>query len=465
MYGLFNGLEIGKRALLSSQLAMTTLGHNMANVNTPGYSRQRVSITSATPVDTPWGNAGSGVEIKAIEQIRDLFLTDQYRNENANLGRWEGLEKSISQIEGFFNEPQENSLGESLDRFWSAWQELANRPEDHASRVSLVQEAQSLENNFHQLDKQLRDLRQNTDNDIKNLVHTLNQYGAQIANLNLQITYQELGSEKANDLRDQRDLLIDELSQYVDVKIVERSNGQSAVLIGAMAFVDGAEFLEIGTDIKSEENTTTTKVIWASTDVEIKFSNGQMASLFQMRDQIIPEYQRAIDNLAQGIVENVNSVHRNGIDMDGVTGRDFFDPQYTDAEHISLDVAILENADHIAASLSGGPGDGSNALAVAEILSQSRVMQDGSTTIREFYGSIVGGLGIESMEATNYKDNYGLLVRQIENQRQSVQGVSLDEEMTNLVRFQNAYEAAARVITAMDQALDTLINGTGVVGR
>lgn len=465
MYGLFNGLEIGKRALLSSQLAMTTLGHNMANVNTPGYSRQRVNVTSAMPVDTPWGNAGSGVEIKNIEQIRDLFLTGQYRNENASQGRWEFSEKSISQIEGYFNEPQDNSLGDSLDNFWQAWQELANRPEDNASRVSLLEEAKSLINNFHQMDKQLKDLRQNTDNEIKNLVHQLNQYGAQIANLNAQISYQELGSDKANDLRDQRDLLVDELSKYVDVKVVEREKGQTAVLIGAMAFVDGADFLSIGTKVESGDNTTTTKVVWADTDVEIKFSNGQMAAMFQTRDEIIPKYQRAIDELARGIVENVNAVHQTGYGLDEIDGRDFFDAQYTDAAHMSIDIEIINSVDHIAASISGGPGDGSNALAVAKALSQDRVMSSDSTTIREYYGGIVGRLGIESMESTNYKSNYALLVQQIENQRQSVQGVSLDEEMTNLVKFQNAYEAAARVITAMDQALDTLINGTGVVGR
>jgi flagellar hook-associated protein 1 FlgK len=465
MYGLFNGLEIGKRALLSSQLAMTTLGHNMANVNTPGYSRQRVSITSAMPVDTPWGNAGSGVEIKAIEQIRDLFLTGQYRNENASQGRWEFTEKSVSQIEGYFNEPQDNSLGDRLDRFWQAWQELANRPEDNASRISLVEEAKSLINNFHQIDKQLKDLRQNTDNEIKNLVKQLNQYGAQIANLNLQISYQELGNEKANDLRDQRDLLVDELSQFVDVRVVEREKGQTAVLIGAMAFVDGSDFLKIGTQIESDDNMTTTKVVWADTDVEIKFSSGQMAAMFETRDKIIPRYQQAINELARGVVENVNAVHRLGYGLDELNDRDFFDAEYTDAAHIALDIEILTDVNHIGASLSGGPGDGSNALAIAKALSQDRVMGNGSTTIREYYGGIVGRLGIESMESTNYKTNYALLVQQIENQRQSVQGVSLDEEMTNLIRFQNAYDAAARVITTMDQALDTLINGTGVVGR
>ncbi len=465
MYGLFAGLEIGKRSLLSSQLAMTTIGHNMANVNTPGFSRQRVSVVSAYPAETPWGNAGAGVDIAGIEHIRDLFLTDQYRNENGSKGNWEYLNKTLTQIEGYFNEPQDNSLGNSLDQFWEAWESLANTPESYASRLSLIESTNSLINGFSQLDKQFSDLRQNVDSDIKNSVYNLNQLGAQIADINKQIAYQELGSQKANDLRDQRDLMIDELSQYADVRVIERSNGSAAILIGAMAFVDGGDYLEIGTNVVSGDNMTTTEIIWANTDVPIKFSNGQIKAMLETRDSAIPYYQAQLDELARGVVENVNSIHRAGYGLDGETDRDFFNSEFTDAGHMALDVSILTSTDNIAVSLSGGPGDGSNALAVAQILSQTRVMDGGTSTIREFYSGMVGRLGIETSQASNYNDNYELLLQQIENQRQSVQGVSLDEEMTNLVKFQNAYNAAARVITVMDEALDTLINGTGVVGR
>jgi flagellar hook-associated protein 1 len=465
MSGLFSGLEIGKRALLSSQLAMTTIGHNMANVDTPGFSRQRVSLTSSEPFETPWGNAGSGVKITGIEHIRDHFLTGQFRNESGSRGHWEYMSKTVSQIEGFFNEPQENSLGDALDKFWQSWESLANNPDNSASRASLVEEANSLVNTFHQLDGQMTKLRQNVDQDIKGKVYELNQLGAQIANLNLQISFQELGTNKANDLRDQRDLLIDNLSQMADVTILERANGQSAVLIGAMAFVDGSELLEVGTQVEAKDGNTTTKIIWANTDVEIKFNNGQLHAMMEARDNTIPNFKSKLDELARGIVENVNSVHFAGYGLDGETERNFFDPQFTDAAHISLDINILENTDNIAASTSGGPGDGSNALSIASILNQDRVMDSGSSTISEFYGSLVGKLGVETQQAATYESNYGLLVQQIENQRQSVQGVSLDEEMTNLVRFQNAYKAAARVITAMDEALQTIISGMGVVGR
>jgi len=467
MYGLFNGLEIGKRALVSSQLAMTTIGHNMANVNTPGFSRQRVMISSAEPVDTAWGNTGNGVKINGVEHIRDLFLTGQYRQENASLGNWEFMQKSVSQIEGFFNEPQDNSLGDVLDGFWKAWNTLAGSADDTQARSALVQQTTVLTNSFHQIDKQFRELRQNIDNSIGDRVLQLNQLGKQIANLNLQIQYQELGSQKANDLRDQRDVLIDDLSQYADVTVLERDNGTTAVMIGAMAFVDGSEFLRIGTKTDyNGDNGTTTRIVWADSDTEIKFSNGEIKGMLETRDVLIPNHLKSLDQLAKGIVENVNALHQQGYGLDGNTERDYFDPEFTTAAHIAINVEIKNNSDLIAAGdVPDAPANGLIAESISNLLSNGRVMNGGSTTIGEFYGGIVGQLGITSMEAESYKDNYGLLVQQIENQRQSVQGVSLDEEMTSLVKFQNAYEAAARVITAMDQALETLINNTGIVGR
>ncbi len=467
MYGLFNGLEIGKRALISSQLAMTTIGHNMANVNTPGYTRQRTMITSAEPVDTPWGNTGNGVKIHGVEHIRDLFLTGQYRQENGSLGNWEFAQKTVSQIEGFFNEPHDNSLGDVLDQFWKAWNTLSGSADEPQARNALIQQTNVLANSFHQLDRQFRELRQNIDTTIGDRVLQLNQLGKQIANLNLQISYQELGTQKANDLRDQRDVLIDELSKYADVSVLERENGTTAVMIGSMAFVDGANYLKIGTKVEYDgDNATTTKIVWAGSNTEIKFRNGEIKGMMDARDKMIPDYLNSLNELTRGIVENVNAIHRQGYGLDGNTDRDFFDPEFTTAAHIQINVEISDDPDLIAAATApDAPANGLNAESISKMIFGDRVLSGGTTTIREYYGGMVGKLGIEAMEADSYKGNYGLLVQQIENQRQSVQGVSLDEEMTSLVKFQNAYDAAARVITAMDQALETLINNMGIVGR
>ena len=467
MYGLFTGLEIGKRALMSSQLAINTTGHNMANVNTPGFSRQRVSVTTAYPAQTMWGKAGTGVEINGVEHIRDQFLTGQYRDENASLGSWEYREKNMMTIESFFNEPTENGLGHTLDEFWVSWENLAGADASNpALRTEVLSRAEVLTNRFHQLDRQLHDLRQNIDLEIRNQVLDLNEIGRQIADLNRQISLQELGSQKANDLRDRRDHLVDELSKFVDVSVMDKSNGTATVLIGSMAFVDGDDYLKLDTEITSNNGISTTNIVWEGTSMEVRFRDGEMAAMIAARDVDVLKYEGYLDSLAKTIVESVNQVHRTGYGLDDQTGRDFFDSRYIDAEHISISGDVLDQPNCIgAAAAAGTPGDGSIAQQIADTMKYSRIMDNNTATISEFYGGIVGRIGIATQEATNYKDNYGMLVQQIENQRQSVQGVSMDEEMINLVKFQNAYDAAARVITTMDQALETLIHNTGVVGR
>ena len=465
MYGLFTGLEIGKRALISSQLAMNTVGHNMANANTPGYSRQRVNISSTNPAETAWGNAGTGVEVTSIQQIRDLFLSGQYRNENGSMGSWEFTEKSVAQVEGFFNEPQENSLGSALDDFWQSWSAVAGNSDDNQARNDLLNKANVLVNNMHQIDRKLSNLRQTIDSEIRTSVADLNQVGSQIAVLNRQIISMEVAGDKANDLRDQRDNLIDTLSGYLDVSTIEKSNGSVTVAIGAMAFVEGDTYQRLGTETVKDGESSITKVVWERNKAAVNFKNGTFGSMLHARDEMITTYQSELDTLARGIVENVNALHTTGFTLDNRTDIFFFDPTAITAGTIKISDDVLGNPDMIAAaSAVDKPADGSIAEAISVMINSSRVMRN-STTIREFYGSIVGRLGTESMEATDNTENFKLLVEQIENQRQSVQGVSLDEEMTNLVRYQSAYEAAARVITVMDEALDTLINGTGIVGR
>lgn len=465
MYGLFSGLEIGKRALITSQLAMNTVGHNMANANTPGYTRQRVNVTSTIPAETAWGNAGTGAEVTTIQQIRDLFLSGQYRSENGSLGSWEFAEKSIAQVEGFFNEPQENSLGESLDEFWQAWSAVAGTSDDTTTRFDLLDKASVLVNNLNQLDRKLGTLRQTIDSEIRTSIEDLNQIASQIASLNRQITSQEVDGHTANDLRDKRDLLIDELSGYLDVSVIEKSNGSVTVAIGAMAFVEDDNYQRLGFEQSKDDEFALTEVVWESNKSAVKFNSGTFGSMITARDEMITKYQSELDELARGIVENVNALHTTGYTLDNTTGINFFDPTGITAGTIKLSSDLDGNPDMIAAaSAADKPSDGSIAESISVLINSSRVMRN-ATTIREFYAGMVGRLGSESQEAANNTENYGLLVEQIENQRQSVQGVSLDEEMTNLVKYQNAYDAAARVITAMDEALDTLINGTGIVGR
>ena len=465
---LFQGFEIGKRALLANQLALNTAGHNIANVNTPGYTRQRVKIQSSDAMDSVFGPLGMGVDVTRIEHIRDLFLNDRWRGENQSLGRWSTKAKTLSQIESFFNEPQDSSLGSILNDFWSAWQDLANKPEAPETRRAVIQQTHLVTNAFHQLHSQLSQLGESLDVDIRNRILEINNLGRGIADINRQIGYVELGGDKANDLRDRRDQMIDELSQFVEVNTREDEHGRTTVSIGSMAFVDGTDYWPLEAELVGSENTVKTKIVWQDTTVEIGFFNGEMKGLLELRDQIIPQHIKDLNTLSRGIVESVNAAHRNGYTLENTTGINFFNPHLTDADQITVNVEVENNPNLIAASLSNivdAVGDGSNAVAIADVLKTKRIINDNTATVDEFYSSIIGTTGIQVMEANDQTENYTLLVQQLENARQSVQGVSLDEEMANMMKFQHAYDAAARVITTMDEALSTLITKMGIVGR
>ncbi|MFH1700047.1 MAG: flagellar hook-associated protein FlgK [Candidatus Zixiibacteriota bacterium] len=465
MSGLFHGLEIGKRALLTHQLSMTTIGHNLANVNTPGYSRQRVSITSAMPLDMGKFNIGSGVTVTTINHVRDLFLTDQYRRESRSLGEWTYKEKSLSQIESFFAEPGDDSLGSALNNFWDSWSSLAAGDADSSTpRNQIVASARTLINHFHAMNRQVTELISSTDNDIVDRVGQLNQYGKQIATLNRLVSSEELGGQNANDLRDQRDYLVDELSKLVDVTTREEKNGSLNVFVNGLALVEDADMHELMTRKISKDNMAINEIIWKDTSTAAKLKGGELKGLLDVRDTIAPRFRSRLDDMAQTLVTELNTLHRAGTDVHGDTGYNFFNPVFTTAGTIQLDNNIALDSGRIAASLSGEIGDNSNALAIYDIRN-NLVGTLGETSITEYYNSTVGMIGIETREAKTFKGNFEILIQQISNSRESVQGVSLDEEMANLVKMQHSYNAAARVITTMNDALGTVIQGMGVVGR
>jgi flagellar hook-associated protein 1 FlgK len=464
MAGLLDGLELGKRALATHQLWLNTIGHNIANVNTPGYTRQRVNIATTYPFEHPVGPMGTGVMATGIEHIRDLFLNQQYRAENKSLGNWAAMEKTLSQIEALFSEPSDDSLSGLLNDFWNSWSAMEPDSENSGARSALRGTANLLAAGFHRIYNQLMDIRKSIDNDITLTIEKVNIISGELASLNLQIARYESGGDRANDLRDKRDNLIDQLSEYIDVNVRENENGTATVYVGALAIVDGDSSFRIGTQKSRAGSITVGDIVWEGTSKEIKILNGQLKALLDVRDKVIPKYIEALDDLAETLITSVNELHRNGYGLDGSTGLNFFDTTSMSAADIKLASGIERDVNRIALSLSGEVGDNRNALAISE-LRFATLMQRGTRTISEYYQAMIGEIGVTTSEAKHLKENYELLVAQIDNARQSVQGVSLDEEMTQMIKFQHAFDAASRVITAMDQALDTVINGMGVVGR
>jgi len=464
-FSLFGGLEAGKRALLSHQYELTTIGHNISNADTRGYTRQRVMLETTPAYISTDGKYGTGVRIATVQQTRDMFLSMQYREENGSRGFWDSMERTMSQVENVLLEPTDNALNDMIGNFFNAWQQLTTAADSQTARSTLREQAQLLINGFRQNAQRLDSIIGNLDEDVSARVTEINEIASTVAQINRQIAFSELDGNTANDLRDLRDRLIDDLSGLVDVRVLEQPTGAVRVFIGAMEFVGTDHYRPLETKVDSTATRVNHTVIWQGSQIELKNFGGELQALIEARDEVLPEFISRLDNLAASLVREVNAIHRTGYGANNQTGINFFNPQGLTAATIDLSQDIKNDVSAIAASsAANSPGNNITALAIAELKS-ALTLENNSSTFNEYYASLVGLVGVRARQATDSKENFNLVVDQLEFARQSVQGVSLDEEMANIIRAQHAYDAAAKVITTIDQAIGTIINELGVGGR
>lgn len=473
MINTFFGLEIGRKALQAQQRALEVTAHNIANANTEGYTRQQPVFSTTTPYSLPAfnrpliaGQVGTGVYIQEIRRLRDSFIDAQFRKETTATGYWEVKEDVLNKLEAIINEPSDVGLRSVWDQFWQALQDLSLQPESMAVRSLVRERGIALADTFNHLDRQLSDLAQDLDSSVRVKIEEINNLAAQIAELNGQIVKIEVSGDKANDLRDKRDLLIDQLARLVNIEVVEPPDQHGAVVISV-----GGRVLVMNQQayaLKALDNTGNfgyADVVWADNLQPVFLSGGSLKALLEMRDGEINGpggFRALLDKLAASLISAFNTIHAAGFGLDGSTGNNFFTG--TGAGDIALDPTILASLDKIAAAseAAGLPGDGSNALRLAQLKHQAVI---GSDTFDDYLRGFTAQLGVKSQGAKRMVTNQELLLAELTNRRQSVSGVSLDEEMTNMIRFQHAYNAAARLITAIDEMLDTLINRLGLAGR
>ncbi|ACL70463.1 flagellar hook-associated protein FlgK [Halothermothrix orenii] len=466
----FYGIELGKRALQVQKKSLDVTGHNIANANTEGYSRQRAVHTTTDPYTVPGftspagaGQVGTGVKIEQIVRLKDDFITSRINNETQDLGAWEARKDNLHQIELIFNEPSENGLRNLMDLFWSSWHELSLNPESEGVRSTVREQAKTLIEGFKSTYNQLIQLKDDINHDIDVNVQRVNTLGEKIAMLNKRIVAVESDPQKrANDLRDKRDLLVKKLAKYINVQAHEDGQGNLNLSIGGVSFVTGDTFHKIELEEITLPGTTSYKVVkpvWSHINSDVTITSGKIKGAMDVRDKDIIQYIDKLNELVEGIVTEVNSIHSSGEDLNGNTGVDFFDSSKTTADTMSLDSAIESDLNAIAAAQTGGGvGDGRNAEAIAE-LQNALTMSGNKSTFNEFYTSIISGLGVEAEKANMMYDNQEVMINNLENKQASISGVSLDEEMANMIKFQQAYNAAAKMVSKVDEMLNTLING------
>jgi flagellar hook-associated protein 1 FlgK len=457
MSNIIGLLDLGRSALMTSQKALQTTGHNIANVNTPGYTRQRVNLAANPPLQqTSPGQMGTGVTAVEVARIYDRFISGQILAEQQTLGRWQARQESLQNAELSFDIQEGTGIDAALGDFWAGWQDLANKPGGHTERVALLSLADGLAQTFRRVDADLRQQQKNLDATIDDAVVRVNNTIRQLSELNGQIAEVEAGGQNANDLRDRRDLLLKDLTELIDVRTFEDGQGRVAVrLTDGRPLLDGNTVWQLSTAPDADGHS---RIHWSDSgggvDVTDRIRSGRLGGWLEVRDVELADYLGRIDTLAVSLINEVNARHTGGYDRLGRAGLDFFSG--SGSRDLAVNPAIAAEPERVAAAATadGAPGDNANAVAIAGIKNSQLI---GSATLDDYYSALVGDVGLTARVSSDFLHHKKVMTAALEEQRQSVSGVSLDEEMLNLIKFQHAYEAAAKLVTTVDEMLETVI--------
>jgi flagellar hook-associated protein 1 FlgK len=460
---IFGMFDVAKTALLTQQKALDVTSNNIANVNTEGYSRQELVMEQNEPVRYQGGTLSTGVHASQnIKRVYDQFLGAQIDNASSQQGRWDAQLDSLKKAELMFDDSSGYGLNDAMSKFWNSWQDLANNPSGYTEREALVSNAQNMTQVFNSMSKNLTQVQTDSDTSIKGSVNDVNSLTSDIASLNVKIIQVEAGNEhSANDFLDQRDQDLKQLSNLIDVNSIPNNDGSLTVTTaGGHTLVDAGNSwnLATGTNAKGFQD-----VYWESgngtqTDITTDISTGKLKGWIEARDTTIPDYLNRLDDMAVTMANAVNAQQNNGLDLNGNPGQDFFAPT-TGAGDIAVNPAVAGDTNLIAAAANteSVPGGNGNAVQMADIQNQL-LMSGGTATIDDFYNGLVSDVGSNSSQAQTNSDHQSTVSDQLSTYREEVSGVNMDEEMINMVQYQSAYSAAAKLVTTVNRMCDTLIS-------
>jgi flagellar hook-associated protein 1 FlgK len=453
----FYGLQTSLRGLLAQQRLMDTAGHNIANASTKGYSRQEVSLVASDALQIPAGgivggsgaHIGSGVDIQSYRRVRDQFVDLQYRAQNTNLQEWAARTKTLDRAELALNEPGENGLNEQLARFWDSWSQLAGDAKNASLKQNVAETAGSLAGAFQTLHDQIELTRDQAAAEYADLARPagagdpggeIAQIAREVAELNDSIRRFVTAGDIPNDLLDRRDLLLDDLSEFGQISVVAQPDGMLDV-----SFVDKVSSGSTYSIVTGAAST------WAGPPAGDAWSpGGRLGGLLEASRPggTLDQYIGDLNTIATNLANAVNAVYPTG---------DFFQIGTPASQTLDVNPLLAGNPSLIVGG-TGNDGSSDVARAIAAIQNNPSSGVDGA------YQAFVSKIGAHVRESIRQEANSQALTDAVENRRQSVAGVSMDEEMSNLVRFQRAYQASSRAMSTMDEMLDVLINRTGRVG-
>jgi flagellar hook-associated protein 1 len=461
--GISSILNIAKNGVFAAQTSVQVTSHNVANVNTEGYSRQEAVLEAATPMPTDQGLLGSGVLVKSVKRYADKFLDTAIAQKNGALQQQQTAQNYFERIQGILEEDN-SSLSSQITNFFNAWQELTTDPTSTSVRTIVASTAQNLSETIRTAYADLKDVQGELNSTVGQEVADINRIVSSIAALNEKVFDSHTNGNEAGDYLDQRTQFFKELSGKIGVRSFEDKYGRISVLTAqGKVLVDGGQCWTI--KAIPDAATGFNKVAWVdhagnASDITDEITTGSLRSIIDLRDQHIGTgFLKQLDDLAEGIMTAVNEVHKDGVTLNNTTGIPFF-KELTGNYAASMDVsdAVKTDINNIAAtSTAANPTDNDIALAIASLGTNTISIGGSAKTLSDYVASItasIGQLTSNAQQQAAYEQN---TMAAMESQRASISGVSIEEEMANLIKFQYAYQASAKLFNVADELFKTLL--------
>lgn len=450
----FQGIDVAASALRAFQRALDVTGNNISNVDTPGYTRETVDFAPVVPTDFYSMSAqslGQGVGITQVNRIRDAFLDARKLGSLSDLGMTQTLSDGLNQVQSVLNDTNGTGIASALDGFFNAWSALAANPNESSLKVQVQQAGSTLAQRIRNTYAELSSLSAQTTSQINQTFQTIDNLTKQIGDLNSQIRAKIAAGEQPNTLMDQRDQALQKLSRLIDIKTYSQSDGTTLVYSNQLTLVDKSGNYAYPKTFDATASTV------SDANGTYDVHGGQLAGLFQAV-QRINSYQGQLDTLANTLRTQVNTAHMTGTNSLGTTGVQFFNdsnPQ-TGAIDFDLSAAVAANAQAISSGVSGNAGDGGLAMSLSQ-LRTAQLGGLGGISMTDYYNGLIGQVGTDVSGTKSALDTKSAVDKQLDVQIQSTSGVSLDDEMANMLRFQRSYQAAARALSVFDQTTEELI--------
>jgi flagellar hook-associated protein 1 FlgK len=455
---LFTSLTSAARALDAQRFGLDVAGQNIANVNTPGYARRVADLSAVAPYAS--GTAGSGVDVTGIRALRDTLLEARLQREVPLQSREAAVASALSVVESALGRPG-TSIDAALDTFFNSFASLAEDPTSSNARREVVLQGEALAASFRDMAGRFDSARVDADRNVRALVEDVNSLTSRIADLNATIG-SATDPEASLHARDEQFQLVRQLSELVDIGVLERPEGGLDITIGSgRALVVGNTDYAVSVSSTAPLGLAAISVNGATITTEI--DGGKMGGFLHVRDTSVPAYLSLLDDLAYEVADQVNTLHTAGFDQTGAAAGDFFAfstaPTGTAgaASYLIVDAAVAADPRLVAAADAAAAGNNETARAIAAVR-HDRVMVGNTATLNDAWAQLVYRVGRDTQVATDERDGRAEIVRQVEALRDEVSGVSLDEEAMHLLKFQRAYEANARFFTLIDETLRMMLN-------